>query len=147
MYDTHDHHYLLQICLPVVPCEHDWCAFNAHSIWFTLDAHWKQITSFMWTYLKKQSASIPKRFITFNGYNLPQLPKHRKWQSLIIHQLSSNHWHHHCFKIFEHLFGVTCLLAIFNSTLMHLLKAWLTTPITSLHKTRQWNFIMYYHCL
>ena len=31
--------------------------------------------------LKKQSASIPKRFTRFNGYNLPQLTKHRKRQS------------------------------------------------------------------
>ena len=31
--------------------------------------------------LKKQSASIPERFTRFNGYNLPQLSKHRKRQS------------------------------------------------------------------
>ena len=34
MYDTHACHYPLQICLPVVPCECDWCASDAHSIRF-----------------------------------------------------------------------------------------------------------------
>ena len=29
MYHTNAHHYSLQICLPVVPCEHDQCAFNS----------------------------------------------------------------------------------------------------------------------
>ena len=31
MYHTHAHHYSLQICLPVVPCERDRCASDAHS--------------------------------------------------------------------------------------------------------------------
>ena len=42
MHNSHTHYYPLWICLPVVPCEHDWCAFNSY-------AHQKRITtSFMW---------------------------------------------------------------------------------------------------
>ena len=49
MYNTHTHQYSLRICLLAMPCEHDQCASNAHSIRFASNAHRKRITtSFMW---------------------------------------------------------------------------------------------------
>ena len=39
MYHTHAHHYSLQICLPVVPCERDWCAFNLIHFGCALKVH------------------------------------------------------------------------------------------------------------
>ena len=46
MYNTHAHQYSLQICLHVIPCEHDQCASNVHSIQFTSDAYQKRHNEF-----------------------------------------------------------------------------------------------------
>ena len=43
MYNTHAHRYSLRICLLVMPCEHDRCASNAHSIRFASDAHHNEL--------------------------------------------------------------------------------------------------------
>ena len=43
IYDTHAHHNLLRICLPVVPCECDQCAFNSICFGCTLKPDYNEL--------------------------------------------------------------------------------------------------------